>query len=188
MNLLTQLLSPQKTFSHRSSRRPTLSTLAQVKRDTHITIIENDIPQFSGVKPYHDWPHMVEKWLQTEASVDLYCQSIHPIVLSNHSALTNLQHYPHFTLYQIDSNRAHPHITRLLKDLETFHFTLFENPNQVWLESYHAPGNSAMQDCEFVPSKHYEKDPRMQEYKSVVEEIKPFARRVNILDKIVTQV
>ncbi len=66
----------------------------------------------------------------------------------------------------------------VVRDTEDFHFVVFRDPDQLWLEGVHTPGEASARDCEYVPRASDDErwGPRREDFRALVSR----SREVNL--------
>ena len=157
MNLLEKI-----GITKKPNTKPTMQGLVKVNKGTQISIIEYDLFQFSREEGCKDWTEMINGWLAEGANVDIYFQQVHPFAIPTLRRLQgnnrDISFYDislirqKFSIDNWDEGTHRVKSNVMLEELTTFHLTLFQNPNQVWLEGTHKPQSPTMYDCEFIPA------------------------------------
>ncbi len=161
--------------------RPTLEHMANhhlISKGTKIDMAEYDLAQFRR-GAHSDWEGMVSRWLDSDAKVDIYCQAVHPYA---HDVLARMvERYPSLTILDystVPEDKVDPVRHGSLDTMKHFHFTLFDNPRQIWLEKYHPFNSDILQDCEWVPEELVVRDPRYYKLADVVRVLKENSRPI----------
>ncbi|MBS3071970.1 hypothetical protein J4408_03195 [Candidatus Pacearchaeota archaeon] len=102
---------------------------------------------------------MLDNWLDCGASARIYFQDIHED--SRERMLNLIDKNPNLELFKMklhDHYMLMPHYNELISIFRTFHFTLFENPDQYYVERIHLPKSDSLFGTEFKrPNSLYEK-------------------------------
>jgi len=91
--------------------------------------------------------------------------------------IVNLQKdFPdHFQAKEILADQSSPNVNidilNIINALKTFHFVVFSNPSQIWIEDFHPANTAEAYDCEYVPPKLANIDSRYGEYLSTFDKI-----------------
>jgi len=122
---------------------------ARGKRKSRILILGNDGPNIAK----HDYPWLkdLKNWIQEGCDVSYLLLNPSPAAIKRLkaefagccNAKTGIQ------IYTIDRANVLPEDAKRLKQWETFHFVVFENPSQLWVEGYHASGKTVALDCAY---------------------------------------
>jgi len=148
----------------KDSEIPILQKLVQIQPQTIVSIVEYDLCQFSGREGFADWLGMLESWLEQGADVNLYYQAPDKNSLTRLNTLIQAQGS---ALSVRDFSRTAEYVpggVAAIEVLQTFHFSLFENPNQLWIEQQHLPGAKRTFDCEYLPKEICRGDMRYKQF------------------------
>jgi len=59
----------------------------------------------------------------------------------------------------------------------TFHFTLFDNPSQAWIEAYHGREADRMRDCQYIPQEAVDiSSPRIDFFSEIFDKLKQYSK------------
>lgn len=168
--------------------KPTMQDEVLVNPGTLVSMLEYDLYLFNGKFPCADWTEMASTWLKKGAHIDFYFQRMNPLASQN---LWTLQHenpdsvgfynivgIPDGTI--LDGNGKPTKSKTFLKEVRTFHFTLFQNPNQVWLEGNHRPKSRIMNDCELIRPEDYSIDERVREYEQIIKQLNSYCEPIKL--------
>ncbi|RLG12456.1 hypothetical protein DRN73_02620 [Candidatus Pacearchaeota archaeon] len=126
-----------------------------VIRGSLISILENDVPR--GL--FRDsWRELFEYWNKQGAKVELFVQKIEG---KRKEMLSNLD--GKVRVYDFSENEK----AERFKD---YHFTLVDNPMQIWIEGEHEKAKRFMRECEYLRGEEHKKI--YKEYSRVLDEIK----------------
>ena len=132
-------------------------------KDSTVYIVGSD-GEYACGNP--QWPNGLESWLAegnrvsyllidpTEAAIKIFrrIQDQYP------------DHF-RFTAANSSSVRDKPRVSELIHKYETFHFALFDNPPQMWIEGSHPRKSPVAYNCEYLPPKEAATDPRFYRFK-----------------------
>ena len=128
-----------------------LAEKAKVESGTEIRVLEYDLSPRGLIFRSYDWQKVLNEWLEKGAQVDLFAQTLQGNDLRQ--TINLMKKHPGLDVYDIsrvtigidwESNREN-----LIDGFKDFHFTLFYNPRQLWIERRHQPGKGYMRDCEY---------------------------------------
>ena len=132
-----------------SRGKPTLQPVPRVKNGSIIDVVEYDLASFRH-NAVSDWEHMTYGWLEKGADVSLYCQAVHPEARGVLTEMARHQSLRILDYSRMPDDKIDPPRLGTLEKMKTFHFTLFNNPRQMWLEGKHPIGSDEIQDCEWL--------------------------------------
>jgi len=169
--------------------KPSMQNEVSVNQETLVSMLEYDLYLFNRKFPCADWTEMVRTWLKKGARIDFYFQRMHLLAGQNLRQLQqenpdkvsfyNMLGIPDGVI--INANEKPIKSKTFLNKFKTFHFTLFQNPNQLWLEGTHLPRARFMYDCELFRPKDYDAMPeRIREYEQIIKQLKIYCQPVKI--------
>jgi hypothetical protein len=123
-----------------------------VKRGSVVHIVGNDCANLSG--SYTHWMKLLEAWISRGCTIRYLVRSLSTESLQLLSSLASKRgkNGGRLEVFKIkDLRKARPDMRALLNKWRTFHFVVFENPRQLWIETSHQPGNTYAEDCFFHP-------------------------------------
>lgn len=117
---------------------------------SRIRIIGNDAAYFS--KEGNRWYHVLARWKARGCDITYFVMN--PGSREVREKLVSLQDakgqgcFRAFSMGKIDEESKDAEVA---KRWETFHFCLFEDPAQMWVELHHASGEHIAKDCFYYP-------------------------------------
>lgn len=105
-------------------------------------------------KPNNHWFSTLAKW--TENGLDLTYLFTGSVCNEAITALQSLAKTGHVTVYKV--RQPQPQFQKRLARWENFHFVLFDEPKQLWIEGEHLPEAKTATDCEYYSPAAVEKD------------------------------
>ena len=116
------------------------------------------------------WAENLRSWLERGCQIDYLVSqpsaNAHGVLRDIHSEYPERFHFR--DVVDLDDSISAENKKRL-KELRTFHFVLFDNPRQIWIEGNHPEESLQAFDCEYVPPKRAQRDDRYEEYSDVFE-------------------
>ena len=137
-----------------------------IKAESKIHIVGNDGANLKSVYPH--WLPLLQSWLTVGCEIrylllemeDSIFQALHRLRKDNLGS-------GKLRVYTINNDRPLPKEVRdLVQRWRTFHFAIFENPRQLWIEMNHQPQKTHADNCYFIPTKLAEKPGILDVYKS----------------------
>lgn len=149
-----------------------------IKEGTTIRIVGNDGENLCN-ESYCLWRNAIVDWMKKfNCKIeyifvnpnDQTVQSVKNIITEMKQTKSSEVFYP----YKIDSEKIknNKEYLEIVEMIKTFHFVVFDNPKQIWLESYHEEGSLTAYDCEYIPPALASNDIRFNILKEKFESIK----------------
>jgi len=128
-----------------------LAEEARVEQGTEIKVLEYDLSPRGLIFKAHDWQKVLNAWLEKGAKIDLFVQALNGSNLRY--TIDLIKKHQRLNVYDISKvslgvdwgKRKRENLIDVFRD---FHFTLFYNPKQLWIEREHLPGKGYMRYCE----------------------------------------
>ena len=142
-------------------------TKAYVQKGSRAYIVGND-----GINVSTDnypWVNLLRQWLEKGCDISYLLQNPEDKTLEKLRSLVQGKDTKRGRLqvFRIDGDAKKDSSTEeYLKQWETFHFAVFENPKQLWIETCHEPGKTWAHDCYYFSPKTAEQTPLLEVYKS----------------------
>ena len=127
----------------------TLDPNVEIHPDSKAFIVGNDGPNLTA-KDY-PWIGILGKWLHTGCDINYLLLEPSEKTLDVFRPLLKANNPGKLSVYGIDRNAASTEAVAMIKQWKTFHFAVFENPRQLWVESDHKPQDTEARDCYFFP-------------------------------------
>jgi len=113
-------------------------------------VIGNDSPNLSA--PRYPWPNDLKRWL-SEKKCSIRYLLLNPSAESLRS-LADIKKQVGGERLSVFILKKNPKLEGewldIIKQWETFHFALFDNPRQMWVETEHKPGVTDASGCYFL--------------------------------------
>lgn len=120
------------------------------------------------------WLPRIQNWLELGAKVQHLIIEPHPHTLKQLEYLR--RKFPSFRSYVVsDASKLTQKEQLEIAERKDFHFTLFKNPNMLWLEERHSAGEPCAFNCEIVRDKHMETDARPRRLREIYEGLRKSA-------------
>lgn len=119
-----------------------------IGKDTHIKVVGYD---GSGmVRENYPWLPKIKEWVGKGCTIDYLLLNPTQEVIETAADLTQSSNGA-FRAYRVDHDSdLSDDLQEDLSDWLVQHFTLFSNPQSMWLESYHPPHEPEAKDCHFI--------------------------------------
>jgi hypothetical protein len=118
----------------------------------------------------YPWPGILDLWLSKGCDVDylLLNPSRYALSVLGKVAGSHLENDDGtLAVFQVKGDCSPTKdVADYLRQWERFHFAVFENPKQLWIESCHEPGRTSASDCYYFNPEEAEKSPLLEVYKS----------------------
>ncbi len=128
---------------------PVLQDSAIVNKDTSIRMLEYDLYKFRCEAPANvNWGEMVRHWAGTAKDIEIYYNKF-----SNEAAKTLdhlLRDFQNIKLYNFSKANFSVYPLNVLRKTPDFHFTVFNNPDQLWIERRHSEYSDNAFGCEYI--------------------------------------
>ena len=131
---------------------------AHVQRDTVLSVVGNDLPNVAA----EDYPWCTQylpEWLHRGARLRYY--ALNP----SGKALAGLRRlhadFPEQVEVRVPTAEAaaDDQAAQFLRLWQTYHFAVFENVPQLWVETHHPVGEREAKDCYYFPPAHAMEQP-----------------------------
>lgn len=137
----------------------------KLKSDSTVYIVGNDGPNLDK-SVYPKWCPKLQVWRKRGVNLTYLLLDPTPQALENLDRLAKVQCRGCLKVFRPAPLANIPQgVKALLKDWETTHFAIFENPSMLWVESNHPKGKTEAEDCYFYPEKVVAKSKLLDIYK-----------------------
>jgi len=164
--LIEKLLKPEILFHSKAGAASVMVPLVSKYRtkETEIKIIGAD-GEYAYNKP--SWLETIDLWMNEGNTISYLLINPSQNALSVFKKLKDK--YPkrfYLDTVRTDKDLKDEKANELVRKYEKFHFALFENPRQMWIEGYHPRGVDIAYDCEYVPPRKAFTDQRFDRFTS----------------------
>jgi hypothetical protein len=102
--------------------------------------------------PDYPWVRILKEWLDAGCDVTYLLLNPSPKSLEALAPLSITKTSGRLCVYGIDKSKAgSPRTLEMINQWRAFHFAIFEDPRQLWVECDHQPGDTKARDCYFFP-------------------------------------
>lgn len=158
-------------------KKPTLYRLTEkrnITNKTKIEMVEYDLYNFRAKENEKGWGDMAHYWLERGASLDIFCQTIHPLAQTNIRKLQT--NFSNLKVYEMNKDSELSEGRLILPSIicatKTSHYALFLNPTLRWQEEKHEPESDLLQNCMFTYGESSRFDPQFIRLKNQVKKIR----------------
>jgi len=102
--------------------------------------------------PDYPWLELLGQWMDNGCQIEYLLVAANDLTISLLTGLNRSHPKGSLKVCMPDWTRALPKDTEVwLREWRTFHFIVFENPKQLWIECCHRPGELQAERCAFFP-------------------------------------